>query len=411
MMIATFNGLSVVHDDDGNMTSGPLNQNTLVSFHYDARNRLVAIGDVSYQYGPDGHRISRTDTDGTTEYTVDPNTGLSKVLVRTKPDNSKTYYVYGMGLLYEVNEAEETLTYHYDYRGSTRKITADDGHTVTDSVEYTPYGTITHRTGGTDTPFLYNGMFGVMTDGNGLIYMRARYFNPFIMRFVNADPIGFAGGMNWFAYASGNPISRIDPQGTYDGGSTVTGAAMSQSPISGMYAQSELDFFNANGWMQTGASVTIQDNYSQHIPTVASLAIGGPALIKTGVTGVKYLASGGRNIMNILTNTPARTTVIRTGTMQFDDAVIATGNLARTSVASTSSASLSTSQSLGAQIFSNYTRFAVTTGSAGLGLGLATDLQPNDANLSLNPFTLPFEIGNLAGGLISAEFPNFEDSH
>lgn len=211
--IAIFNGLTVVHDADGNMISGPLDANTLETYTYDARNRLTSAGGISYQYGPEGSRISQTDANGTTKYTVEPNTGLSKVLIRTNPDHSKTYYVYGMGLLYEVDEAEETLTYHYDYRGSTRQITADDGQTITDTIEYTPYGAITHRTGGTETPFLYNGMFGVMTEGSGLIYMRARYFNPYLMRFVNADPIGFDGGMNWYAYAGGNPISNIDPVG------------------------------------------------------------------------------------------------------------------------------------------------------------------------------------------------------
>lgn len=31
------------------------------------------------------------------------------------------------------------------------------------------------RTGSTDTPFLYNGRDGVMTDNNGLYYIRARF--------------------------------------------------------------------------------------------------------------------------------------------------------------------------------------------------------------------------------------------
>jgi hypothetical protein len=43
--------------------------------------------------------------------------------------------------------------------------------------------------------------------------MRARYYSPYLMRFLNADPIGFSGGSNWFAYADGNPISLSDPFG------------------------------------------------------------------------------------------------------------------------------------------------------------------------------------------------------
>ena len=43
--------------------------------------------------------------------------------------------------------------------------------------------------------------------------MRARYYSPYLCRFLNADPIGFSGGSNWFAYADGNPISLNDPFG------------------------------------------------------------------------------------------------------------------------------------------------------------------------------------------------------
>ena len=63
------------------------------------------------------------------------------------------------------------------------------------------------------TPFLYNGQAGVQTDPNGLLNMRARYYSPYLCRFLNADPIGFSGGSNWFAYADGNPISLSDPFG------------------------------------------------------------------------------------------------------------------------------------------------------------------------------------------------------
>src|SRR5439155_12844296 len=43
--------------------------------------------------------------------------------------------------------------------------------------------------------------------------MRARYYNPHLCRFINADPAGFSGGLNFYAYADGNPISMIDPFG------------------------------------------------------------------------------------------------------------------------------------------------------------------------------------------------------
>jgi RHS repeat-associated protein len=60
------------------------------------------------------------------------------------------------------------------------------------------------------------GHAGVQTDPNGLLNMRARYYSPYLMRFLNADPSGFSGfsgGPNWFAYADGNPISKSVPFG------------------------------------------------------------------------------------------------------------------------------------------------------------------------------------------------------
>jgi RHS repeat-associated protein len=125
------------------------------------------------------------------------------------------YYVYGPGLLYEVTETAattSTLTYHSDLRGSTVALTDANGN-VTDRIEYSAYGAITYRAGTNDTPFLFNGRYGVQTDLNGLLYMQARYYNPYICRFINPDPAGFAGGLNWYAYADGNPVSMIDPFG------------------------------------------------------------------------------------------------------------------------------------------------------------------------------------------------------
>lgn len=235
--VATFGAGSwvtgpVTHDDDGNMivgpmaylpTSGVLNQ----SYDYDARNRLTRTVNSqpstnSYGYDPAGQRTAITNGANVTRFVVNPNAPLSQLLMRIK-GGVTNYYIYGAGLLYEITETAtttNTLTYHFDFRGSTIALTDANGN-VTDRVEYSPYATTTYRSGTNDTPFLYNGRYGVQTDANGLLYMRARYYNPLLCRFINADPSGFEGGLNHYAYADGNPVSMTDPFGLGAVGTTA----------------------------------------------------------------------------------------------------------------------------------------------------------------------------------------------
>jgi RHS repeat-associated protein len=209
--LLTVNGSSVVHDDDGNMTLGPITPASgNVALGYNSRNQLTNAVGISYTYDAEGRRRTLTDTSGTTRDIIDPS---GKLLVRINPDSTRTYYVYGPGLLYEVDgQSNATKTYHFDQVGSTIVRTNDAG-SVIGKAEYSAYGLITWKDGDMATPFLYNGQAGVQTEPNGLFNMRARYYSPYLMRFLNADPIGFSGGSNWFAYADGNPISESDPFG------------------------------------------------------------------------------------------------------------------------------------------------------------------------------------------------------
>ncbi len=208
--IATANSQTVNHDPDGNMTLGPIRSDSgLVSLGYNSRNQLISADGVSCTYDSEGRRRTLTDTGGTTRDAID---GSGKLLVRHHPDTSKTYYVYGIGLLYEADEADATKTYHFDQIGSALTRTNDNGNVI-GRAAYSGFGLIVSKQGDMDTPFLYNGQAGVQSDANGLLNMRARYYSPYLMRFLNADPSGFSGGSNWFAYADGNPISRSDPFG------------------------------------------------------------------------------------------------------------------------------------------------------------------------------------------------------
>jgi RHS repeat-associated protein len=205
---------SVANDSDGNLVSAPLTNDTFAAYTYDARNRLLNAGGVTNAYDPSGNRVGIAYGTNSESYVVNPYSKLPQILMRIK-NGVTNYYIYGAGLLYQITEtatATNTLTYHYDYRGSTIALSDNNGN-VTDRMEYSLYATLTYHAGTSDTPFLFNGRYGVMTDPNGLLYMRARYYSPYLCRFINPDPTGFAGGLNFYAYANGNPVSYLDPFG------------------------------------------------------------------------------------------------------------------------------------------------------------------------------------------------------
>lgn len=68
------------------------------------------------------------------------------------------------------------------------------------------------------TPFVFNQRFpGQQYDTEtGLHYNNARYYDPQVGRYITSDPVGLAGGLNTYGYASSTPLARVDPQGLTD---------------------------------------------------------------------------------------------------------------------------------------------------------------------------------------------------
>ena len=209
-----FNGEDVVYDACGNMTYGPLN-GVMTTFTYDCRNRLISAGNTTYAYDAENNRISVKVGNTETKYVVENNSGELSKLLSSETDGKTTLYIYGTGLIAQNDEENGYLYYHFNNIGSTTAVTDGDG-----KLKYAfSYGTYGELLSG-DTHgilFLYNGEYGVTTDANGLYYMRARYYNVDIKRFINQDvvegTITNSPSLNKYAYCQGNPVSLLDPFG------------------------------------------------------------------------------------------------------------------------------------------------------------------------------------------------------
>jgi RHS repeat-associated protein len=117
-----------------------------------------------------------------------------------------------MGLVSRVDSGGAATYYGFDAIGNTSEL-IDGGSNVVSSYAYLPFGGLLASSESFDDPFQYVGERGVMDDGDGLLFMRARYLDPSIGRFLQADPVGVAAGPNLYTYSHSNPVSWVDPSG------------------------------------------------------------------------------------------------------------------------------------------------------------------------------------------------------
>ena len=114
--------------------------------------------------------------------------------------------------------------YYYLRNGQTDIVGLMDG-SGTRVVEYTydAWGKLISTTGtlatslGADNPFRYRGYY--YDTETGLYYLRTRYYDPEVCRFISADVYmttgqGVLGGNMW-AYCGNNPVNRYDDGGEF----------------------------------------------------------------------------------------------------------------------------------------------------------------------------------------------------
>jgi RHS repeat-associated protein len=77
--------------------------------------------------------------------------------------------------------------------------------------EYYPFGGSSFRAGDVDKRYRFSGK--ERDEETGLYYHGARYYAPWISRWVSTDPAGHVDGPNVYQYCRSNPLSFADPTG------------------------------------------------------------------------------------------------------------------------------------------------------------------------------------------------------
>ena len=215
------------YDDNGNLIGKESAEEQIV-YAYDYDNHLTRVETsrygativVEYEYDANGNRVKKIiDGTITTSYLVDENREYAQVLEERDGDgNLLVRYVYGHDLISQTRPSagsgSVTSYYHYDGLGSTRALSSSAG-IVTDEYVYDAFGNLLDKSGVTVNTHLYTGEF--FDSHLGFYYLRARYMNPAIGRFVTMDE--FAGNsqdpysLHKYLYANANPIMYRDPSG------------------------------------------------------------------------------------------------------------------------------------------------------------------------------------------------------
>jgi RHS repeat-associated protein len=192
-------------------TSGPA-----TTYGYDEAGNLTSVerpkeGEVSeikdtYAYDGNGLRASQTISGTTTFLTWNMTEALPSIL-----NDGTNSYIYGPGgLPVEQITSGGIVTYlHHDQQGSTRLITGSTGAKEA-SFTYDAYGNTTGTTGTAKTPLGYDSQYA--SSDTGLIYLRARVYDPATAQFLSVDPMASVTRAP-YNYAGDNPVNNMDPRG------------------------------------------------------------------------------------------------------------------------------------------------------------------------------------------------------
>ena len=181
------------------------------TYLYDCLNRIAEVqtkaGDIQKNhYDAEGLRSQMEENGKLVSFVY----ADREVITEEYEAGAHIRYIRGHELLASDSERARTY-YHYacDEMGSITDITDTNG-TVLNHYAYDAFG---NRTVEEETVENRFGFAGEMLDAvTGQYYLRARFYNPVIARFLSEDTY-YGDGLNLYAYCHNNPVGYVDPSG------------------------------------------------------------------------------------------------------------------------------------------------------------------------------------------------------
>ena len=187
------------------------------SYSYDLENKLQTVTKggltTTMKYSADGLRTKKESAYGYTNYIYNQSGNL--VAEAQNSSSVTSNYVWGPDrvLSKKTNSGSE---YYYLYNGHGDVVQmVDRNGNVVNNYTYDEWGNITASNETVSNPFKYAGE--VYDSETGLYYLKARYYDPSIGRFINEDTVeGQVDNpisLNLYSYCWNNPLIYIDPTG------------------------------------------------------------------------------------------------------------------------------------------------------------------------------------------------------